>query len=308
MRKYVQFITYIMSVLIVAFTIDRIAGLSIEKFLLHKQNNKYMYAYHGGGGEEIVVLGASRASHHYIPQIIEDSLGVKCFNYGCDGQNIYNQYALFNMLLNNAKNKPKLVLLEVASIDVFNSINHNTEKLSTLHPYFALDDSIKSVIKLQGKGVCNVLKISKLYSFNSILHDFFRTIVGVGEKDLENNGFTPLDRKWNKQIELKTEDNKEIDQTKVSYLNKFIECCKKDSISLIIINSPNFVELVGQSVWKPVVEETARKYGVTFYDFEQDTTFIANPEYFNEPFHLNVEGATLYTEKIIPIINRALLQ
>ena len=74
------------------------------------------------------------------------------------------------------------------------------------------------------------------------------------------------------------------------------------------IYTSKFREELNTYVTEPVVEETARKYGVTFYDFEQDTTFIANPEYFNEPFHLNVEGATLYTEKIIPIINRALLQ
>ena len=35
--------------------------------------------------DDILIMGSSRASHHYVPKIIEDSLGMSCYNCGVDG-------------------------------------------------------------------------------------------------------------------------------------------------------------------------------------------------------------------------------
>lgn len=304
MKKYIKITLYVIGILAVAFVIDRLIGMPIENFLLPKQNDKYMYAYRGGKGEEIVILGASRASHHYIPKIIEDSLGVKCFNYGCDGQNIYNQYAVLNLILNHTEKKPRLVILELSSIDILNMTTWNTEKLSALHSYYSLDDSLKNVVSLQGDETSYALESSKLYSFNSNIHNLIKPILGINNNDVVNSGFVPLYRKWGKQIESKPEDDKEIDLSKITYLNKFIERCKNDSIKILFLNSPNYVNLEGGSKWKPVIEKIAGDNNITFIDFEQDPFFLKRPELFNEPFHLNVEGATLYTKGLLPLISR----
>lgn len=65
--------------------------------------------------EDILVFGSSRAIHHYNPQIIEDTLGVTCYNVGSGGQNIYFHLALLEAALE--RYVPKIAILELMSID-----------------------------------------------------------------------------------------------------------------------------------------------------------------------------------------------
>ena len=37
---------------------------------------------------DVLIMGSSRAHHHYVPEIISDSLGLSCYNTGKDGNGI----------------------------------------------------------------------------------------------------------------------------------------------------------------------------------------------------------------------------
>ena len=63
--------------------------------------------------EDIIILGSSRATHHYIPQIIEDSLGMSCYNCGEEGNGVILAYGRLKMLTN--RYKPQLILYEITS-------------------------------------------------------------------------------------------------------------------------------------------------------------------------------------------------
>ena len=43
---------------------------------------------------DIVVLGSSRALHHYVPSTITDSTGLSCYNCGFENEGIVFHYAL----------------------------------------------------------------------------------------------------------------------------------------------------------------------------------------------------------------------
>ena len=47
----------------------------------------------------IVVLGSSRAAHHYIPSIIADSTGLACYNAGKDQQGLFYSLAIWRSIL-----------------------------------------------------------------------------------------------------------------------------------------------------------------------------------------------------------------
>ena len=61
---------------------------------------QYMNDHSKGGGiksryyvckestEDVLIFGSSRAKHHYVPDVIEDSLKVSCYNTGEDGNGI----------------------------------------------------------------------------------------------------------------------------------------------------------------------------------------------------------------------------
>jgi len=304
MKKYLSFATYLVCIIAAAVILDNLIGTVVEKWMLPRNENKYVYAYYGGKSEDIVVFGASRASHHYVSGIIEDSLGVSVYNYGCDGQNIYNQYGLFNMLLNNCSVKPKLVILEVTYMDVLDTPKWNTEKINALFPYYSLDDSVKTIIvELKDKWYQYALSMSNLYRYNSDVHNYLRSILGVKNHIVGNKGYVPLNNSRAELLATKPEHyNTHVDGQKVEYLQRFIAICKTGGIHIVLLNSPEYVLMDGEPVWLKTVREIAKAEDVPFYDFGSDDSFISHREWFNERTHLNDNGAKEYTKMIIPII------
>ena len=61
--------------------------------------------------DDILILGSSRANHHYVPSVITDSLGLTCYNAGEQGCGIIPAYVRYRVVC--ARKKPKLVLYEV---------------------------------------------------------------------------------------------------------------------------------------------------------------------------------------------------
>jgi hypothetical protein len=57
--------------------------------------------------DDILILGSSRASHHYVPAIISDSLGSSCYNAGKDKQGLFYCQAVLNAVMK--RHIPKMV-------------------------------------------------------------------------------------------------------------------------------------------------------------------------------------------------------
>ena len=64
---------------------------------------------------DVVVFGASRAYRHYVPDIIEDSLKMSCYNTGNYGHTILYSYATLKVILK--RYTPKLIILDVEAED-----------------------------------------------------------------------------------------------------------------------------------------------------------------------------------------------
>ena len=68
--------------------------------------------------DDVLILGSSKAARHYVPSVIEDSLGLSCYNAGEPGCGIIPAYARYRMVAE--RHKPKLVVYEVTpSYDYF---------------------------------------------------------------------------------------------------------------------------------------------------------------------------------------------
>ncbi len=80
--------------------------------------------------EDIIILGSSRAAHHYVPKIIEDSLGMSCYNCGEEGNGVILAYGRLKMLTN--RYKPKLIMYEITPGYDYGTIEPNTKFLGYL--------------------------------------------------------------------------------------------------------------------------------------------------------------------------------
>lgn len=81
---------------------------------------------------DLLILGSSRAVHHYDPSILEDTLGLKTFNAGVNGQGITIAYGLLQGI--SQRKFPKFILCEITpQYDLYDS--REFVDVSILYPY-----------------------------------------------------------------------------------------------------------------------------------------------------------------------------
>ena len=289
-----KFVKYIIIVLLGLVVLDKIISFCFESLMKNRYIDQIYSTY--SSSSDMAVLGASRAAHHYIPQVIGDSLHLKVVNYGIDGQNIYTHYIVLKSLIENSKSKPKIVLLEVGAIDINNTPKWNTEKLNLIYPYFSSEKYVREFLKdVLPYGEYLSLRMFGLYRHNSNYITYLHRL--ISGFPAVSDGYIPLYNSWNQPIKFEEEHGNEISNEKVDCLNKFISLCKKENIQLIITVSPNY-KLLPDQKWMGVVKQITTKENIPFLYHESDSLFLSHSEWFNEPFHLNDNGAKIYTSII----------
>ena len=90
-----KFILHILLFWGIVAVVDVFAGV-VFKYLQLKAGGRTEVEYYvcKEGNEDILVMGSSRASRHYVSKILEDKLGMKCINGGQDGNGIVRLVSL----------------------------------------------------------------------------------------------------------------------------------------------------------------------------------------------------------------------
>ena len=122
MRK---FILKVLLFFVVIAMVDRGFGLAMSNVLKGTQKgdwgrNNFIF---NEVKSDVIILGSSRAIHHYDPQIISDSLSMSCYNCGEDGNGIILSYGRLMMV--KERHQPKIIIQDVStSFDLFKNDNH----------------------------------------------------------------------------------------------------------------------------------------------------------------------------------------
>lgn len=292
MKKY---IAYIISFFVIVLIIDVGFGKMCDYMNAHSKGglSKQTYDLCMKDQYDILIMGSSRAHHHYDPQIIEDSLGMSCYNAGCDGNGIILMYGIYQMIIN--RYKPNLIIYDVEqAFDLYEYKNDNnrTRYLALLKPYhdqIGIDQVFKDVSEKEYyktySGFCRYNSVSI-----SLLIDYLK------KRHIDEKGYSPLSG------EIKTEPEKQapipqvIDSVKLNYMQKFISDVVSREIPLIIVASPKY-GVTNSNDLQPI-KSICDKYNVPFADYYADSVFMAHKEWFKEPMHLNNVGARVFTERI----------
>ena len=84
---------------------------------------------------DVVVIGSSKASHHYVPQMLEDSLGMTAYNCGQDGCFFLYQNCIINMILD--RYMPKTIIWDIQpSSFVSKDLSSEYQNIRYLSPYY----------------------------------------------------------------------------------------------------------------------------------------------------------------------------
>ncbi len=278
-------------IIIALFAIDRIGGQIMWWVNQHTQDisgPKLRYLA-DEVNEDVILLGTSRCNFHYIPSILSDSINMSVYNGGIDASNcIYAHYFVLNQILKH--HIPKIICLELMTTDYTVSDN-SFETISFFAPYIGRSERADSIFREAGNYWS--YKLCHLYRYNA------KAVSNIGglfvnKQQKSENGYIPLPQPafYPRKIE-ETHTSKNIDTLKLYYIQKFITLCKLYDIKLVFMISPAYT-LADTNLYD-VLKEIAKKNNISFLDYHTTQTFINNPEYFKDSWHLWHKGAKLYS-------------
>ena len=242
--------------------------------------------------DDIVILGSSRAVHHYNPCILEDSLQLSCYNAGEDGNGILLSYARLKML--NERHHPKIVLYDfIAAYDFLENDNHTY--LGWLKNRYNRT-GIYNIFKDVDETEC-IKMFSYLYRYNTrFLQNSIVYLTGIST-DSGIKGFRPLEGNMD-ELKIKymdSEENIEYDELKLRYLRKMIT--ENQYSELIFVYSPIWY---GDNISRyDKFISLCKKYRIPVIDFSNNPKYVHNNDYFVDAKHLNSNGADEFTRDLI---------
>lgn len=261
----------------------------------------YMKSFGGNSGAyvnhvirtkyDVYIFGASRAAHHYDPLIIEEKLGLSCYNSGDDGKNATYQLGLLKLLLVN--HTPKLIIYEIGDL-----ASNLGKGILGLHPYYYHNYEIKNIIETGDKWA-KVKFAFPLYAYNrkfvAILIGFLRSYPS------SETGFRPIKGEMHPGEIARIKGSPEpeyplgkVDPNAVASFHSFVHECRERGIRLVFSYSPNYVPI--EPAGMDVIRQIAIDSDIPLVFNGENPQFSYNPILFKDAGHLNVDGATLFTQ------------
>ena len=230
------------------FLLDSVIGTIIEKiyFKLDYGKSGAIINYFLEQNSDIIILGDSRAQHHYIPKIITQGLNLSCYNAGSDGASIYYSYCLLLLMLDENK-KPDYLIYEI-NPNEFYFRNNEANRIKDIFPYYRRDKKIYKLL-CQIDPYFRIKKVSKIYLYNQKIFSIFKSY--IKKQKVNVSGYRPLyesnmekiitnyNRKFN-VIGNNKNSPKVINTLAKQIFTQFVELCKQNNINLIIIYSPRY--------------------------------------------------------------------
>ena len=268
---------------------------------------QYMNDHSKGGGvrnryyvckestEDVLIFGSSRAKHHYVPDIIEDSLDMTCYNAGEDGNGIILSYGYLKMI--TQRYSPKIIIYDVTWFDMYE--DDNTKYLDLMKPYYH-EPGIDSIFwEVNPKS--RMMMMSNLYRFNTtclrVLGNYIHPMTNYPK------GYLAIYKTMDYEPEFKDDKERITDTLKIHFFEEFIKMTKNKSIALVCCGSPYYYAPSNDDNYQPI-KQLCEKYDVPFYYYGADPEISQKKSFFSDRTHMNDSGARLYTSRLVSIIKK----
>lgn len=246
--------------------------------------------------EEIVIMGSSRASHHYVPELLSRELGMSCFNAGQDGNGIIMQYGRWLMI--KERYAPKLLIYDI-NPDYDLCAGDNMTYIDRLKPFCkhnAVNNYVSSIYPME-----RLKLLSSMYRFNYKFVEFLFDGVRRGDF-LSSAGYIPLGGHIRSEIvDAEPADRQkaiDVDPVKLHYLEQLVMESKRVGTEVVMVVSPSWRGgNYAPEAFDPV-RVIAEKYGARFFTY-LDSPICDDADCFEDSSHLNDDGAKLFTESLI---------
>ncbi len=302
MNKGKLFIKKLFVFILLFIILDFAIGSILEHFYFSPRSktsgdNKLYYSLNMTN-EDILIFGASTAIHGYIPKIIEDSVGMSCYNTGWNGTNIFFSTTILCSVLQ--RYTPKVVIFDMTAWELVKA-DDDFDKLSELSPYYFSNKNVKEIIDFSGKFE-KFKMLPKTYRYNSKL--LYILTQNIHPHSTAEKGYEPLYGHWENNLVEDTLSVAPSDSVKFSSLDKFISQASEKGCKVVIVSPPVY-RLYTKNQYSGI-QEYFNKKNVEFWNFRNDTSFIDHREYFYDFVHLNNSGAKHFTIQIADSLKKLL--
>ncbi len=289
-------------ILVLFIGIDLLFGVLYKPFYTNQgpsRFNKMIYGDNGGNKEDIIILGDSRAEHHYNSSMIAERFGKSVYNYGSDGQSVFYNYAVLRKLLDTYV--PEKVIYEI-SLD---EIVYKEDAYDRLSYFLPLHNKYADQIQAEHLNPFKVF-ISKLfysYKYNSTLFVILKSYVSPKKYDA---GYQPLNETIEESLfdEDPTEilyrnNNYPVDSLKVHYFEEIIKLSKEYNFDIEFFVSPMLFHFENDVLFS-TINSSLSKFNHSANVFINDSAYKASS--FADPTHLNYKAANHYTDQVLHIL------
>lgn len=291
-----KFLIRLLLFFVLVLAIDVVAGKGFA----------YMVAHAKGGDNgrnnyicneiktDVLVFGSSRAIHHFNPAIIEDSLGMSCYNCGQNGNGVILNYARFQLICH--RYTPKLIVYDVTSGFDLLAGDDNHKYLGWLKAYYdkpGIADVFESVDSTEKyKMLCQMYRYNT--KFIQVISDYIHPL-----QDDAYAGFRPLKGEMDAMKVSKPviKDHYDFDPLKIAYMKKFVELAKANNIELVFTVSPMWAGMDAAQL--SPLKEICHQNGIRLLDYSSDTNYLHNNTLFKDGAHLNSRGADQFSKDFV---------
>lgn len=243
---------------------------------------------------DLLIMGSSRAHHHYDTPFLSDTLGIDIYNAGVDGNGSILAVGLLELIFE--RYKPQLVLYDVEpnfDINVFSGDNQNKRYISNLKPYY------------NHAGIGEIFKdvsLEEWYKVHSGMMRYNTQIIQMLiDRYKERYSFPKGYDAAKKEPMTNEPEIKEIvakeDHLKIMYVEKLIQICRDNDVKLALIASPKYGKTNSNELNH--IKIMCNQYAIPFIDYYGHEAFNKRMDLFHDYMHLNEEGVRVYSHFIV---------
>jgi len=292
---------------------DFLSGFVLDYILEKQSDGRYFKAKYSLGHttEDIIIIGSSRAEQNFVPEVFEKELKMSCWNTGRGGQSIPFLLCIQAAILK--RYTPKIVIINI-DLDGLSNRRSMYERAGFLKPFWNKHSEIRSILSTENKRLPFYM-LSNMYRYNSSLYYLLRPFLFPGI-----DGF-PYQKGWKpgrmrKKDTSLFKDSSEIKNSLYGGLinahlksdfKKLIEGFTNNGTDVFLVISPDFSMSKKTNDILCSLKEILPKKHINMYDYSEDPNFCGNQELYKDSFHLNEEGAILFSKKVALEIKKSLI-
>jgi len=302
MKEFSRFFTFIITAIIFIVLFDLLGGYflsRLQKIAVENSPSAMVgeYTMHNVNAP-VVIIGSSRAKHHYVSNVLKDSLNVDVYNCGLDGCFMLYQTCMINGILQ--RYAPEMIIWDIEPL-ILSSDNEGVEldRLNSLFPFYETNNYVRTIVQKRSKFEKYKL-YSKSYRYNSrLLPLLYKSVMPDYPYE---NGYAPISNIGysfpTRDTTLSIYSEHFLDYRK-DLLEETIELCRNSGVDIVFSFSPR----LSKSEYRKTrsfreLERLSIDYGITMIDSYHDDEFMSDSTLFKDQAHLNDRGAHLFSSGI----------